>query len=100
MATYNISHLHLDHVLWQEPGPVLKSLQRTPFRLQIIDVIIWVLVLGYLTRFSDYWGFKIPKPSPLLFIPVREGTPLDDLPKQSRNVADLLEVRLDWKSLP
>ena len=95
MEAYNMSHLHLDQMLWHERVPALQSLQHTPFRLQVVDIIIWLLVLGYLTRLSDYWGFKIPKPSPLLFIKVREGTPLEDLPKQSRNIADLLKVRFE-----
>jgi hypothetical protein len=89
MAT-NTSDLHyIDSRLHgsSDLSHVLQLLaQETPFDWICLGLIFYAV----------YWvtdGFgKSSKPSPLLYIPVKDRTEYDKIPKKSRNVCDALKV--------
>lgn len=58
----------------------------------ISDLIATCLVLAIWAWFTDGWGLWAAKPDPLLFIPVRDRSAYEKLPKKSRNVAEALKV--------
>jgi hypothetical protein len=72
-----------------------RDLSQLPKLLAQENPIDWACFA--LLAYTVYWvtdGFgRWSKPSPLLFIPVKDRSAFDKIPKKSKNVCDALKVR-------
>lgn len=92
-ATKMVSDSSLEALCWKDSPLWLQVLYQSPYQLQVYDGIVLILAIWAVAWFTDCWGYRAPKPEPLLFVPVKDRTAFESHPGQSRNVADAVKVR-------
>jgi hypothetical protein len=92
-ATKMFSDFSVEVLSWKDSPLWLQILNRSPYQLHVYDGIVFILAIWTVAWFTDFWGYRTPKPDPRLFVPVKDRTAFESQPGQSRNVADALKVR-------
>lgn len=66
--------------------------------LRIPDILTVILFITIWAWFTDGLGFWAPKPDPMLFLPVRDRSRYNMLPKKSRKIAETMKVSGKWRT--